>query len=92
MIKLQFDIRMGEFIVRSCDKNLMQKGDHMCAEIVKWCSIDTCFTIAHWDRDSDGFYLKFVGDRPMEECDPHEFFNLVRMGQLLLDKWEVENG
>jgi len=88
-----FSHRIGDLEVRTCNLNLMQKGTHKTAEIVKWHKYDhkeeeTCHTIASWKKYSDNeFEMHFTGKRPFYE-NPEEFFELARIGQTHLDDTE----
>lgn len=44
-------------------------------------------TIAHWDRDSDGYELKFIGSRPFAPAvNAGTFWMVASTGQGLLDE------
>ncbi len=82
---LTFEYRVKNYEVRSCDANLLQtQGEHVTAEVVKW-SGDSCMTLAKWERDNEGYFLKFVGDRPLKE-DASILWTLFCTGQAYLDK------
>lgn len=45
------------------------------------------WTIAYWARDKEGYYLKFVGDRPLDErVNWTHFKMLIRFGQEVADE------
>ena len=61
-------------------------------ELVKWQKNKgraTCFTLAFFVKDSEGWYLKFVSDRPFEYID--EDFGIVwdalKMTNKTLNLW-----
>lgn len=57
---------------------------HICL----W-SVDGTFkwTIAYWVKNSEGYYLKFVGDRPLDKRVRWEDFEaIIRQGQAIADK------
>ena len=83
---MKFSYRIDDMEVRSCNESLLSEEPHTRAEIVKWGSNNSCYTLAHWNKDSDGFYLKFVGNRPLDE-DFVVFMELVKIGQQFLDKY-----
>lgn len=67
------------------------KGD-IYYEIVRWKKDKSpnvepgkefCYSLAIWERDKEGFYLRFVGDRPFEVAD--DFMKLAATGQAFLD-------
>ena len=83
---MEFKFRIGDLELRSCDEDLLQRGKHIKAEIVKWTSNDTCYLIAVYNQDNDGYFdLKFVGNRPFD-ADQEMFMLLAKMGQEILDK------
>lgn len=56
-------------------------------EIVVWVNHKEepyCFTILWWKRDKEGWYIEFVGSRPLDE-DMANVWNLMRYGQAVLD-------
>ncbi len=57
-------------------------------EIVRWHDGgDTCDSIAVWGRSSDGYYLTFVGSRPLApNVDRGLFWQLAEIGQAFADK------
>ena len=87
---LSFGHRIENYEVRSCDNKLMQSsGDHVTGEIIKW-SGENCYTLAYWVKDSEEFYLKFVGDRPLNE-NKDIFWKLITIGQGFLDQtWDEQ--
>jgi len=42
------------------------------------------FTILWWKRDKEGWYVEFVGARPLDQ-DMKDVVNLMRYGQSVLD-------
>lgn len=54
----------------------------------KWDSIEeSCYTLLYWKRDSEGWYVQFVGSRPFEddEWDHDMLWALMRYGQSIAD-------
>ena len=48
------------------------------------------WTIAYWQKDSEGYDLHFVGDRPMDKrVDWRNFETIVRQGQIMADKKDM---
>ena len=48
-------------------------------ELVKWNQYRgkaTCFTFAYFKKDSEGWELKFVGNRPFEYIDTEDLFTI----------------
>lgn len=62
-----------------------QLGGDRPPEIVKWASQpaskEYCYTLMWFERDSEGYYAKFVGSRPFEAAedgDLHVLWALMR--------------
>lgn len=59
-------------------------------EIVRWVKSevqgDYCYTLAKWNKDSEGYSLEFIGPRPLAfEVDKDVFWELVKYGQKICD-------
>ena len=61
-------------------------------EIVKWDKMESdgeekeyCFTLAVWDKNSEGWELRFVGSRPFELYGMEIFWELTTFGQKYLN-------
>lgn len=79
-------MRIEQLEVRSCNKHLMNDGEHITCEIVKWNDDNkTCFTLASWCEHKGGYDLHFVGCRPFELCEYSEFWKLAKAGQQYLE-------
>jgi hypothetical protein len=79
-----FRMKIDDIEARTCDEHLSNFKDISTIEIVKW-EANTCFTVACFNKDSDGFFLKFVGSRPFQ-LDSFTFFEIARNAQAFLDK------
>lgn len=69
-------------------ENIVTKEEYM--EIVIWRARDTgsefCFSLLIWNKKSEGWELRFVGDRPFGyEVDHDLLWSLMRYGQDILD-------
>jgi hypothetical protein len=72
--------------LRSCNDHLTTCGVHTTAEIVKWYSSTTCFTLGAFEKSEEGYDFKFVGDRPFEEgINQLVFMDLIRIGYVALE-------
>lgn len=91
---MEFNFKIENLETRSCGKNLSNEGEHDRAEIVAWGKNiegkDFCWTIAYWELDKEGYYLKFVGNRPFEK-DSESFMKLAKLGQKVLDSLYQSN-
>ena len=85
---MEFNLRVGDLEVMSCNKHLLSDSEHDRARIVKW-EKDTetkeyCFVIAYWNLNKDHYDLQFVGSRPFN-VDIELFMKLAKQGQQILD-------
>lgn len=77
-------------------KNLeFRHFEHRPAEIVQWAidggGKDFCFTVLFYERESEGYEIRFVGDRPLQYDDEEIMFAMMKYGQTVMDaKWKVE--
>jgi hypothetical protein len=88
-------IRQGDLELRSCGEALLTDAvEHTTAEIVRRvCSggIEYCYVLAYWKRDKEGYYLKYVGNRPFEDGISYTTFHyLAKYGQKELDNYFEE--
>ena len=45
-------------------------------ELVKWQDNNSCFVLAYFAQDKEGWELKFVGDRPFEYIEEDDLFTV----------------
>ena len=91
------NINIDDLELRSCDTYLTNKKEHTTLEIVRWNDLNTrtsCYTIAYFIVDLEEWIadLKFVGNRPFEDCiDRDKFWQLAKLGyKILRAKFERE--
>lgn len=67
-------------------KNLeFRQKDGRDPELVVWLpSFASCYTILWWKRDKEGWYIEFVGARPLDH-DMEDVWKMMRYGQSILD-------
>jgi hypothetical protein len=82
-VKISISVNHGDFLLRSCDRHLSDKGEHSTLEILFTTDASHLVAIAYWERHMDGFDLRFVGDRPFK-YDKTKFFQLAEIGQAFL--------
>ena len=82
---MKFTFRIDDLELRSCNKNLLEEGEHTTAEIVKWFKEDTCYVVAHWVLGRECYDLMFVSDRFIK-VDKSVLMELAEMGQNILNK------
>ena len=80
-----FSFRIGDLEARSCNDSLLNDGDHTTGEIVCWENLTTCYVVAYWVKNREGYDLKFVGARPFDpDLERDDFFTLAELGQKIL--------
>ena len=90
---MKFSERQGNLEVRSCSTKLTSTGEHTTAEIVMYAAHfstrkEYCYTLAYWVRDSEGYSLRFIGNRPLEDDVSYTIFHyLAKYGQMQLDAY-----
>jgi hypothetical protein len=62
------------------------------SEIVAWSPYpdsdrgeEFCFTLLWWKKDKEGYYIEYVGSRPLEYSHPDRLLHMLRYGQSVLD-------
>jgi len=53
-------------------------------EIVCWNGV-SCYTLMWFKKDREGYYIKFIGNRPFDGNSSEKLWELMRYGQGLLD-------
>jgi len=89
MLGCVFSMGEDNIELRSCNDGLSLKEPHTTAEIIKREPLGGCYTLARWIRDSEGFDLRFVGDRPakLKGKEREAFWRAYERGQKLLDSF-----
>lgn len=58
-------------------------------EIIRWnkdsSGKEYCYTLMFFEKDSEGFYARFVGDRPMKVDNHQVLWSLMHYAQKVLD-------
>ena len=61
-------------------------------EIVAWQSHEDssrgeefCYTLLWWKKDKEGYYIEYVGDRPLKFHDSGRLMKMMKYGQAVLD-------
>ena len=87
---MKFSIRIDQLELRTCNNHLTLEQPYTTAEIVAW--VDSpgkksyCYTIARWEKDSEGYSLKMIGNRPFDkDIEQSTFMFLAKQGQTGLD-------
>lgn len=89
---MNFNFRIGDLELRSCDEHLMDDDRHTIAEIVYWNSDNTCYTVAYYIVSDGASSLKFVGKRPFDDrIDIPTFMGLAKLGNGIIDGWYEAN-
>jgi hypothetical protein len=74
------------------DLEFRRNKDGRDAEIVAWQpSLDSdrgeefCYTLLWWKKDREGYYIEFVGNRPLKYKGQERLMRMMRYGQAVLD-------
>ena len=92
---LEFHWKYKNYELRACPRHLVRFGDdepNVTIDFVFWerdkYEKDYCFSLAHWIRDPEGYYLRFVGDRPFQYIASEDIpfvWNALNSAQKVLD-------
>lgn len=71
--------------VRTCGEHLLQEEPHTTAKIIRWFFAEGVrkynIVLAYFEKDSEGYNLKFVGNRVFDpEVSQHTFMQLAEIG------------
>ncbi|MGA1047170.1 MAG: hypothetical protein ACO3UU_04115 [Minisyncoccia bacterium] len=75
-------LRIGSFEYRHGESESDRNRD---PEIVKFLENGTCYTIAFWRLNKEGYYVESVGSRLIACLPEKEFIALLNYGQSVLD-------
>ena len=82
------NIKYKDFEFRTVDRFLTSKGQLNTVELVKWNG-DSCYTLLYWVKDDEGYYITFIGSRPMDDIvdkqDVIKIWEYIRIIQEFLD-------
>ena len=83
----QYNKRIDDLELNTCNKNLLSSGKQERMEICQWFAKTTRkVVIAYWSIPTDeGVDLKFVGSRPFN-VDKKIFWKLAKIGQKKMEK------
>jgi hypothetical protein len=74
--------------LRKGDLEFRRLREERPAEIIRWAKngdgTEYCYTLLWYKRDSEGFYVEFVGRRPFND-DSEGLWELMEYGQDTLD-------
>lgn len=94
---LEFSFKYKDYELRACPKHLAhitESDPNETIDFVKWKTRDDgtkyCFSIAYWQRSSEGYSLNFVGNRfvdNVEKEDVSMLWQAITMAQKTLDSW-----
>ena len=80
------NMRIGNIEFRTVADGLLDNGKHTTGEILQHGD-SFCWTVAYWEKNNDGFHLRFVGSRPFENSvNKKDFFALAEFGQNYLSE------
>ena len=84
-----FRAAIGNLEARSVGDHLSSEKPHTTVEIVQWFAGEKsryCVTVAYFLREESGYYLRFVGKRPVEDgVDWGNFKSLFELSDGVLE-------
>lgn len=98
MMGLEFNKDIGPYTIRAAEKlfYMYPEDKNETIELIK--NLNTYrgayMTLAYWEKNSDGYKLRFVSDRPfmIENQYILEIWNTLKLAQLTLDEfWNKNN-
>ena len=100
--KLEFDWEYKDYALHACPKRLARFKENEPNETIDLVKYDVssdgkryCYSLAYWRRDSEGYYLHFVGGRPFKHIEPEDIevvWQAMKVAQKVLDGWfDLEN-
>ena len=95
--KLEFSWKHKNYELRACPTQLAwfdENEPNATIDLVKW-DVNSygekyCYSLAYWRRDSEGYYLHFVGNRPFPYIDTEDItivWKALKIAQKVLDAW-----
>ena len=94
MMGLEFNKDIGPYTIRAVSEKLFYMN-HETIELIKNLNTDrgAYMTLAYWEKNSDGYKLRFVSDRPfmIENQYILEIWNTLKLAQLTLNEFWNEN-
>lgn len=100
--KLEFNWEYKDYALHACPKRLVRFEENEPNETIDLVKYDVgsdgkryCYSLAYWRRDSEGYYLHFVGGRPFKHIEPEDIevvWQAMKVAQKVLDGWfDLEN-
>ena len=99
-MSLEFSFKYKDYELLACPKHLVRfspEEPNETIDLVKWDKSGDkpyCFSLAYFERYSEGYRLKFVGDRPFEYIDKKDLpiiWSVLKQAQEMLDQFYEED-
>jgi hypothetical protein len=94
--RFEFNWEFGRFQIRTVHDDTGKLRRNFPIEIIKYFDDkhSSCYVIAGWQRTDEGYELRFVGSRPMQDIEPEEISQIwrqIRAAQAMLDEyWKAD--
>lgn len=94
--ELSFNWKYKDYELRACPARLVRfdNESNETINLIMWKTNPngkkTCFSLAYWIKNSEGYDLKFVGNRPFECIEPEDIriiWKAIGIAQKTLDAW-----
>ena len=98
-MSLEFSFKYKDYELRACPRRLVRfspEEPNETIDLLKWNNSDIkpyCYSLAYFERYSEGYRLKFVGDRPFTDIDKEDLtviWGALKQAQEILDQFYEE--
>lgn len=101
-VRLEFGWKYKCYELRACPKHLARLSPdepNETIDLVKWTEDGDgrsfCYSLAYFVRYSEGYYLRFVGDRPFQNIEKEDVpivWSALHAAQTILDTfWALQD-
>lgn len=99
-MSFEFSLKHKDYELRACPARLVRlnPGDkNETIDLVKWYEYEgrkCCYSLAHFRKDNEGYYLMFDGNRPFNDIaseDVKIIWFLLKQAQEVLDDFFKES-
>lgn len=95
--KLEFNWEYKDYALKACPRRLVRFEDNEPNETIDLIKYNIgsdgkryCYSLAYWKKDSEGYYLHFVGGRPFKDIETEDIdvvWKAMGVAQKVLDGW-----
>ena len=98
-MSLEFSFKYKDYELRACPKCLVRfspDDQNETIDLLKWYKSGDksyCYSLAYFEKYSEGYRLKFVGDRPFTDIDKEDLsiiWSVLKQAKEILDQFYEE--